>query len=73
MAMIAHHHFSIGIACPACGAGGKISVVEEAGPPFTDAPRRTYSAVGAEFELNSGGGRSRATCRACGATFIAPL
>jgi hypothetical protein len=69
-----HHRFNIEFACPACGATGAISVAEDARPPFTDTPRRTYTADPARFALISGGDDPPGIkCRACRAIFISPV
>lgn len=73
VAVVAHHRFSIEFACPACGASGAISVAEDAGPPFTDTPRRTYTTDQERFALIAGGDPPGVKCRACRAIFLAPL
>jgi hypothetical protein len=45
-----------------------IKVLEDAEPPFTDPPRRTFETAG-EFEEIS---RSVLKCAACGETFANP-
>jgi hypothetical protein len=43
--------------------------VEDAEPPFTDIPRRTYTADGQDFALVSEAHPPEIQCRACGAKF----
>jgi hypothetical protein len=64
---------SIDIACPDCGASSAIKVTEDAGPPFTDTPRRSYSTDAEKFELVVGAGAPAIACVACGARFPRPL
>ncbi len=71
--MAATHRLSIDIACPACGASGAIKVSEDAGPPFTDTPRRTYSTNAEKFVLLIEGEPPSIGCVACGARFPRPL
>jgi len=71
--VITHHRFSIEFACPACGASGKVGVAEEAGPPFTDAPRRTYAIDPRHFVLVVEGDPPAIECVACGAGFPRPF
>jgi hypothetical protein len=67
--VVAHHRLSIEIACPSCGASGTVKVAEDAGPPFTDAPRRTYSTDPDKFALISQGDPLQIQCVACGGRF----
>ena len=71
--MVAHHRFSVQVACPDCGAEGVIKVVEDGGPPFTDTPRRAYSTDPDRFVLITGGEPPGVTCCACRAIFVAPV
>lgn len=71
--VVAHHRFSVEFACPSCEALGKIKVTEDAGPPFTDRPRRTYDADPETFLLLVGEKRPVIRCVACGAAFPRPL
>lgn len=64
--MVTNHRLSFDVQCPACGATDTIIVTEDAGPPFTDEPRRTYSA--SEFGIKSGNPATIA-CATCGANF----
>jgi hypothetical protein len=64
---------SIDIACPSCGASSAIKVMEDAGPPFTDTPRRTYFTDVEKFVLLIGGDAPAIACVACGARFPRPL
>jgi hypothetical protein len=70
--VVAHHRFSIQVACPSCGASGDIKVIEDGGPPFTDTPRRAYSADPDRFVLTDEGAPPAFECRACRAIFAAP-
>jgi hypothetical protein len=70
--MVAHHRFSIEVACPSCEAPGKVEVVEDAGPPFTETPRRRYNSDAPEFAVISGSEPPEIECRACGAVFPGP-
>ena len=67
----AHHRFSIQVTCPDCGSADAIKIVEDGGPPFTDTPRRTYSADPDKFVLIPGGQPPGIKCRACRAIFVA--
>jgi len=72
--VVAHHRYKIEIACPGCGAEGAIHVVEDAGPPFTDMPRRAYTADNeGRFALTTAEGAPRIECLACRAVFAAPI
>jgi hypothetical protein len=64
---------SIDIACPTCGAEGTIKVAEDAGPPFTDMPRRTYTTDAGKFVLLLDGDPPAIECVACGDRFPRPL
>jgi hypothetical protein len=70
--MVTHHRFNIQVACPSCEAPGKVEVVEDAGPPFTDTPRRAYASDALEFVLIAGSEPLEIECRACGAVFRRP-
>jgi hypothetical protein len=70
--VVAHHRLSIQVACPGCGTEGAINVVEDAGPPFTDTPRRAYAADDpGRFALIPGGEPPGVKCLACLAIFVA--
>jgi hypothetical protein len=71
--MVSHHRLSIGIACPSCGAPGKIRVVERAGPPFTDPPSRTYSPESPGFVFLPDVAPPEIECQTCSAVFPGPL
>jgi hypothetical protein len=71
--LVAHHRFSIQVACPGCGIEGAVKVVEDGGPPFTDTPRRVYSADPETFVLIAGSEPPGIKCRACRAIFVAPV
>ncbi|HEY2751334.1 hypothetical protein, partial [Phenylobacterium sp.] len=64
--MAANHRLSFDVECPTCGATGRVVAIEEAGPPFADAPRRTYSA--GSFGVGAGN-PATIECAACGAKF----
>lgn len=68
----ANHRFRIRLACPVCEAEGEIKVTEEAGPPFTDMPRRTYAIDPLKFTLLIGGEPPMVQCVPCGARFPRP-
>jgi Zn ribbon nucleic-acid-binding protein len=72
MAVAANHRFSIPVACPVCEAAGDIKVTEEAGPPFTDTPRRAYTADPMKFTLLIGDEPPMVQCVPCGARFPRP-
>jgi len=60
-----NHRFLMDVSCPACGASGNIRVIEEAGPPFTETPRRAYAAETAAFQITL----PSITCVACRTAF----
>ena len=64
--MVTSHRLSFDVECPNCCAAGTILVIEEAGPPFAEPPRRTYSA---EKFVVSPGDPLTLGCMACGAKF----
>jgi hypothetical protein len=66
--MVITHRFSFDVACPGCGASGRIKVMEDAGPPFTDIPRRSYVGDAGKFAV-AAGDPPTITCAACGAEF----
>jgi hypothetical protein len=70
--MVAHHRFSVDAACPACGTSGKIKVTEDAGPPFTDIPRRTFADETQKFRVSSEA-QPTIECVGCGASFPGPF
>lgn len=43
--MAPFHRWSFHFECPTCGRSGFVKVAEDAGPPFTAQPRRTYAAA----------------------------
>lgn len=65
----ASHRLSVQVTCPACAATGEMRVREDAAPPFTDEPRRTYAIDPARFTLLVGGETPQMACVACGARF----
>ena len=71
--MTTQHRFSITIACPACAASGAVIVTEDAGPPFSETPRRTYTAEPNRFEVAIGSDPPEIKCVACGARFSTPF
>jgi hypothetical protein len=66
------HRLRFEIACPSCGVAGIIRVIEDAGPPFDDVPRRDYRGDPGTFEITSGATPS-VQCLACGAEFPLPI
>jgi len=64
--MTANHRIRLEITCPACGASGVIRVVEDAGPPFDEAPRRAYESDPDKFQVTPGSPPT-VKCGACGA------
>jgi hypothetical protein len=70
--MAAHHRISISVACPVCEATGELQIAEDAGPPFADAPRRTYAVDPVKFSFLVGGEPAAMACVACGARFSRP-
>jgi DNA-directed RNA polymerase subunit RPC12/RpoP len=66
-----NHQYSFDIACPACGSKGVAAVVEDAGPPFEDAPRRTYRSPDDKFKFQSGTPPT-VVCVTCGKRFRHP-
>jgi hypothetical protein len=66
--MVAHHRFSVEAECPDCGASGAIKVTEDAGPPFTDVPRRTFRDESQKFRVSSEAPPT-IECVGCGASF----
>jgi hypothetical protein len=66
--MTSSHRIKVEIACPACGSSGTIIVVEDAGPPFDDEPRRSYENNSDKFRV-SGGTPPTIRCVACGTNF----
>ncbi len=67
-----NHRLSISVACPVCEATGEIKAKEDAGPPFTETPRRTYAVDPAKFTLLIGGEPPMIQCVPCGARFPRP-
>jgi hypothetical protein len=63
-----HHRFGFEVACPGCGAAGTILVLEDAGPPFTDQPRRRYCSRDEKFQVIVAA-RAVIRCLACGKQF----
>jgi hypothetical protein len=49
--MSASHRYTIDTACPGCGATGAVIVLEDAGPPFTDVPRRKITNADTTFDI----------------------
>src|SRR5512140_229163 len=66
--MTVTHKYSIEVTCEACGSAGAIAVTEQAGPPFTDSPRRDYVDEHRKFAVE-GGDPPAIECLACGARF----
>jgi hypothetical protein len=69
--MSASHRLRFEIPCPACGSSGVIWVIEDANPPFTDTPRRSYKADEDKFIVTVGDPPA-IECRACGGQFPGP-
>jgi hypothetical protein len=65
-----HHLWSFSVRCPGCDTECTVRVVEDAGPPFGDTPRRDYT-VSDGFRVTPG---TPATlkCLGCGAVFASP-
>jgi hypothetical protein len=64
--MFASHRVIVDVECPRCGATGTVIALEDAGPPFTDPPRRTFFA--GKFGVEPGN-PATIECAACGAKF----
>ena len=71
--MVISHRFSFEAACPACGVSGAIKVMEDAGPPFTDMPRRAYICETGKFQVSAGTSPPTIRCVACGEKFESPF
>jgi hypothetical protein len=70
--MVINHRFSFDVACPGCHVLGRIKVLEDAGPPFTDIPRRTYVGESEKFSV-AAGDPPTVRCVSCGAEFGSQL
>ena len=66
---MASHRWLFSVHCPGCGAAGAVRVLEDAGPPFTDPPRRGYQPVG-EFEIFVDQDPVLVRCEGCKAAFV---
>jgi hypothetical protein len=66
------HRFSFEFACAQCGTSGVIKVMEDAGPPFTDPPRREYRAEPGKFTVEPGSPPT-IRCEVCGAKLLGPF
>jgi hypothetical protein len=63
--MSANHRYTIDTTCPGCGASGAVIVLEDAGPPFTDLPRREITSADNKFDIVAQNPPT-AKCAACG-------
>jgi len=66
------HRLKFEIACPSCGAAGALRMTEDAGPPFDDVPRRTYTVEAGAF-LVIARAATKVECETCGAKFPVPV
>jgi hypothetical protein len=51
--MPANHRLNFDVTCPTCATRGAITLIEDAGPPFTEAPRRTFNSRDNKFVVTS--------------------
>jgi hypothetical protein len=70
--MSASHRLNVEISCSRCRASALLRIVEDADPPFTDTPRRTYRVDLQKFVLGTGESLM-IECVSCGYEFPSDL